>query len=367
VGGARLRRQRAALPAHRLALGTVELLEHLGAIALAVVVVLLARAAAVVPVVWLLERVGHVPRVGRRNQAVLTWGGLRGGVALALALALPEELAERDLLVALTGGVVVATLLVNATTITALVHRLGLDRATPADRFLSAAARLAGARAARLRLDELGLGGDGQLDRSIREAQEELSRVQLDEDAEQRVVIGRGLHVERTVYQDLSDAGLLPATATRRLLHEVDDEIEELELRGGQHRLGTGRRRRTPLDRLLRGVAVRLPEPVGEDERTLEFAEATARRIAACRTLAELELFAELPAVRPETVDRARETFLHWQSQADDRLSALTADEPGAAEVLQQAQVEVLARAESDRALRALAGSGLLPARAADG
>jgi hypothetical protein len=35
--------------------------------------------------------------------------GLRGGVALALALALPEALAERALLVALTGGVVLAT------------------------------------------------------------------------------------------------------------------------------------------------------------------------------------------------------------------------------------------------------------------
>jgi CPA1 family monovalent cation:H+ antiporter len=61
---------------------------------LAAVVVLAARALAVVPVVWLLERVAHIPRLGRRNEAVLIWGGLRGGVALALALALPEELAS---------------------------------------------------------------------------------------------------------------------------------------------------------------------------------------------------------------------------------------------------------------------------------
>ena len=351
-----------------LALGSVGLLDHLGAIALVVAVVLLARAAAVVPVVWLLERVGHIPRVGLRNQAVLTWGGLRGGVALALALALPEELADRDLLIALTGGVVVATLLVNATTISALVHRLRLDAASPADRFLAAAGRLAGARAAQERLRDLGIddgGADGYLSRGVREAQEELSKVSLDEDAEQRVVIGRGLHVERTVYQDLSDAGLLPAPATRRLLHEVDDEIEDLELRGGQHRLGTGRRRRTRLDRVLRSVAVHLPQPVGEDERALAYAEATARRIAASRTLAELEVFQELPAVSAETVARARETFQAWQQQADERLSALDADEPGAADALHQAQIQVLARAEAARALQELTESGLLPARAA--
>ena len=347
-----------------LALGTVGLLDHLGAIALVIVVVLLARAAAVVPVVWLLERVGHVPRVGLRNQAVLTWGGLRGGVALALALALPEELADRDLLVALTGGVVVATLLVNATTISALVHRLGLDAASPADEFLAAAGRLAGARAAQARLRDLGIDDDGSLSRGVREAQEALAEVSLDEDAEQRVVIGRGLHVERTVYQDLSDAGLLPAPATRRLLHEVDDEIEELELRGGQHRLGTGRRRRSPLDRVLRSVAVHLPEPVGENERSLAYAEATARRIAACRTLSELEVFEELPAVSAQTLTRARETFQAWQQQADERISALDADEPGAADALHQAQIQVLARAEAARALRELTESGLLPARA---
>ena len=108
-----------------LVIGVDLLGEHASAILLAVVVVLLARAVAVLPIVWLLEQLAHIPRVGARNEAVLVWGGLRGGVALALALALPEELSERELLVALTGGVVLATLLLNATTIRWLVSRLG--------------------------------------------------------------------------------------------------------------------------------------------------------------------------------------------------------------------------------------------------
>jgi CPA1 family monovalent cation:H+ antiporter len=155
--------------------------EHLGSIALAIVVVLVARAAAVVPVMSVLERVAHIPPVGRRNEAVLIWGGLRGGVALALALALPESLPERDMFVAMTGGVVLATLLLNATTIGPLIHRLGLDEASRPARFLAAVARLHAGRAARERLDELDLedGARPSACRSSTRAREELARIEL--------------------------------------------------------------------------------------------------------------------------------------------------------------------------------------------
>jgi NhaP-type Na+/H+ or K+/H+ antiporter len=42
-------------------------------------VVLVARAVAIVPLVSALERFARIPPVGRRNEAVLIWGGLRGG------------------------------------------------------------------------------------------------------------------------------------------------------------------------------------------------------------------------------------------------------------------------------------------------
>jgi hypothetical protein len=119
----------------------------------------------------LLERVAHIPRVGRRNEAVLIWGGLRGGVALALALALPEELPERDMFVAMTGGVVLATLLLNATTIGPLIHRLGLDRPSRPARFLAAIARLHAGRAARERLERARASADEEAAARLREVE----------------------------------------------------------------------------------------------------------------------------------------------------------------------------------------------------
>jgi CPA1 family monovalent cation:H+ antiporter len=62
--------------------------------------------------------------------ALLTWGGLRGALAMVLALALAPDFPHRTLLVDMTFGVVVASLLVQGLTIPAVTH--WLLPATPA-------------------------------------------------------------------------------------------------------------------------------------------------------------------------------------------------------------------------------------------
>jgi CPA1 family monovalent cation:H+ antiporter len=350
-----------------LVLGPASLGPQLGAILLAVAAVLVARAVGVVPVVWLLERVARIPRFGMRNEAVMVWGGLRGGVALALALALPEELAERDLLVALTGGVVLATLLLNATTIRWLVHRLGLDRPSSVDLFLSAVARLSGVGAARKRLHDLDLEDATEvtqaLDQIERDAHEELERLDLDAGQQMRAVLGRALHIERTTYQRLSDEGLLPPTVTRTLLHEVDDEVDDLALRAASHQPGAGRRERTRLDQATRRIVGALPKPPGEDPEELAYAEAAARRLAARRTGEALELFDRLPVIERETVQAAREVFHRWEQEAIEELDELDERSGAARRELHERQALLLAEAAADRELSELTDSGLLPER----
>jgi len=352
-----------------LALELNVLLEELGPILLAVVAVLVARALAVLPVVWLFERVARVARVarvGRRNEAVLVWGGLRGGVALALALALPEELAERELLVTLTGGVVLATLLLNATTIGWLVHRLHLDEASPVDRFLSAVARLVGVEEAQRRVAELGLADApdavARLEDAARQAHQELHDLQLDEDQQARAVLGRALHIERSTYQLLSDEGLLPPAVTRTLLSQVDDEVDDLAFGGS----GLDRARRghdAPLLRLSRWLLRWLPEPAGEDRAELAYAEASARRLASRRTREALAVFDGVPGIRPEVVEQVRQTFSQWEREADSQLDELDEQSGGTRSELHERQAALLARAAAAREVGALVDAGLLPER----
>jgi monovalent cation:H+ antiporter, CPA1 family len=58
---------------------------------------------------------------------VLVWGGLRGALSLVLALALSPALANRQLVVRMTAGVVVLTLLVQGLTMAPLVEYLRLS------------------------------------------------------------------------------------------------------------------------------------------------------------------------------------------------------------------------------------------------
>ncbi|AIZ65454.1 sodium:proton antiporter (plasmid) [Hymenobacter sp. DG25B] len=62
----------------------------------------------------------------RQTLRVLTWGGLRGGISVALALSLPDSM-PRDLLVGVTYVVVIFSIIVQGLSIGPLVKRLGLS------------------------------------------------------------------------------------------------------------------------------------------------------------------------------------------------------------------------------------------------
>lgn len=70
--------------------------------------------------------------VSLRWQHVLTWGGMRGALSLALALSLPVSMGpERTLLHAMAFGVVLFTLLVQATTMRFLIRHLRITIRRP--------------------------------------------------------------------------------------------------------------------------------------------------------------------------------------------------------------------------------------------
>lgn len=57
---------------------------------------------------------------------ILTWGGLRGGLPMVLVLSLSEDFPHRDLLVSMTFGVVLLSILVHGLTMSPLLRWLGI-------------------------------------------------------------------------------------------------------------------------------------------------------------------------------------------------------------------------------------------------
>ncbi|WP_174293284.1 cation:proton antiporter domain-containing protein, partial [Sphingomonas bacterium] len=94
----------------------------------AVLLSLVGRALAVYPLLALFARSRLA--VSWRYGHVLFWGGLRGALALALALALPAGVPERGEIVLVAFAVVAFSIVVQGLTMPGLVRRLGL-RAAP--------------------------------------------------------------------------------------------------------------------------------------------------------------------------------------------------------------------------------------------
>ncbi len=71
------------------------------------------------PIIFFKKRLNFVPK----TNLIMTWGGLRGGISIALALGLSEDM-HRDLFLVITYTVVVFSILVQGLTVGKLVEKL---------------------------------------------------------------------------------------------------------------------------------------------------------------------------------------------------------------------------------------------------
>jgi len=94
-------------------------------IAWAVLAVYLARAVSVYLLLPVMT--GHLTPFSWAEKHLAWWGGLKGGLAIAIVLSIPDSLAEKELLKILTAGVVLTSLLLNATTLQWLMRLLKMD------------------------------------------------------------------------------------------------------------------------------------------------------------------------------------------------------------------------------------------------
>jgi CPA1 family monovalent cation:H+ antiporter len=98
-------------------------------VTIAILVVTLGRAAAIYPLSALFDK--SRLKIDRNHQHVLFWGGLRGALALALALGLPPELEYREQIITAAFGVVAFSIFVQGVTMTPLLRGLRVLSSSP--------------------------------------------------------------------------------------------------------------------------------------------------------------------------------------------------------------------------------------------
>ena len=98
-------------------------------VTVAILVVTLGRAAAIYPLSALFDR--SRLKIERNHQHILFWGGLRGALALALALGLPPELEYREQIITAAFGVVAFSIFVQGVTMTPLLRGLKVLSSSP--------------------------------------------------------------------------------------------------------------------------------------------------------------------------------------------------------------------------------------------
>ena len=106
------------------------LFSHAGTIFIAIILVLAARAAGVYTLVPATVKIFNLPKVSMNERHIMWWGGLKGGLAIAIVLSIPSEIPGRETLIYVTLGVVIFSLLINASTVRPLMHKLGFDQFT---------------------------------------------------------------------------------------------------------------------------------------------------------------------------------------------------------------------------------------------
>ena len=110
-----------------LSVSVGSLFTQLGPIMIAIALVLSARALSIYSLVPLAVKWFRLPHISLGERHIMWWGGLKGGLAIAVVLSIPAELPERQLLFEITLGIVLFTLLISAPTIRPLMHFIGLS------------------------------------------------------------------------------------------------------------------------------------------------------------------------------------------------------------------------------------------------
>jgi CPA1 family monovalent cation:H+ antiporter len=219
------------------------LFENIGVILIAVIGVFAARVISVYGLSGIAAAI-QGKSIPLKWQHVLTWGGLRGAVSLALALGLPATLGpDRSVVQAMAFGVVLITLLTQATTIEPLLKKLGLVGRPEAEvAYDRSRGKLLALRAAYKRLAEMHNTGELSahawtvLEPEVKSASEDATAtlrqmVQTDPLLEEKEITQARrelLVTQRGILYTLQHDGLIDSEVFEELATDIDYRLDNL-------------------------------------------------------------------------------------------------------------------------------------------
>ena len=284
--------------------------------------------------------------VSSGDSAVITWGGLRGAVSLALALIVAQnenidpELRRQILLV--TAGVVMLTILVNGSTIGRLLSKLGYDEPPMGERLRLLAARSRALAGVRHEVEEVSRDlrtvswGEvfGRLDERQNALNSELNEAKqaLEKAPEATRVAAywsRALDVERQAYWSAYDHGTLAAGAVKRLSREIERQADNFA-RGHLD---------APPSRLPENISVGLfgglfggtGDAFEQSALTYDLSRAEAQ--AADQVLHALDAMTDVPE---EILAPIKETYLGYRRAGKERIEDMRVNLPEMASAIEE-------------------------------
>ena len=362
-----------------LALSPALIREFLFAVLLTIPIVYFSRAFSIAIAVPLVNRTRMIEPIDMRYRLVMYWGGLRGALALALALSLPPDFAAKELILVSAMGVVMATLLVNAVTIGPLLRLLGFDRLSPAELFARFESLLMLKRDTRSKLGRFGeeraiapsIVEKVRMNYLNRESQIETEREtsmsgdgQLSNRDQLEVVAHQALCIEKQHYWEEFAEGHLREQAYKQLIQDVDYQADHVkaygELPEAFEEAGT---RESPLDYVLYklGIFSHYLQTRKVGEMADRFEQNSAKTAGARSVASLLDRMHQEEAIDEDAYRTVRNYYQFRHDKAQRELSAMAADYP---EYVERTQEFLLTRSclhNEEATLKMLRELGLVP------
>ncbi|MBR9883592.1 MAG: cyclic nucleotide-binding domain-containing protein [Oceanospirillales bacterium] len=318
-----------------------------------IVAMLVSRAFVIFGLLPLFDRLPKVDPVGIGYRFIMFWGGLRGAIALAIVLSLPDY-PFKELFVALVTGAVLFTLLAQGLTMQPLLRLMKLDQPPLADRLALLEREITAHQRAIKRLPALHEGGlfssritqrlNHRSQQAIAHAKHEIHRLReehLTPVQEFNLFFLRALTEENSYYREMFERGHLSESVTRRLLMMLEHQIDSLRYDKAFHN-GNSRLQYEYIEHWLFSRFSNTPvlRAIVEHMRLVRISryyETVWGHFQGSRhVLHSIDQLSRIDSTPTAIVSRVREHYRHWNHLATDKLHRLNHDFPEFALLMQE-------------------------------